>query len=290
MKALILLVPAVIAAGCTVTVDSQGQIVHEEKRFTVSGTPSVSATTFDGSIQIQSWDNPDVLVEIEKRGPTRAALDQIEVRTSQNGDAITVEAHRPARHTVHMFGLNVSPSARLIVWVPKRADIRARSGDGSVSIERVNGKLEVHTGDGSVRANQITGDLNLSTGDGSITVDDAEGRLEVDTGDGSVNVSGKLGIVRLHSGDGSIVYHAEPGTKMDDDWEVTTGDGAVTLYLPADFAAELDAHTGDGSIRNDLQSADQEANHGSLRTRIGAGGKQLRIRTSDGSIRLRPGA
>ena len=290
MKALILLVPAVIAAGCTVTVDSQGQIVHEEKRFTVSGTPSVSATTFDGSIQVQSWDNPDVLVEIEKRGPTRAALDQIEVRTSQNGNAITVEAHRPARHTVHMFGLNVSPTARLIVWVPKRADIRARSGDGSVSVERVNGKLEIHTGDGSVRANQIIGDLNLSTGDGSITVDDAEGRLEVDTGDGSVNVSGKLGVVRLHSGDGSIVYHAEPGTKMDDDWEVTTGDGGVTLYLPSDFAAELDAHTGDGSIRNDLQSGDAQANHGALRTRIGSGGKQLRIRTSDGSIRLRPGS
>ena len=42
------LVPALLAGGCTVTVDSQGQIVHEEKRFTVSGTPSVNATTFDG--------------------------------------------------------------------------------------------------------------------------------------------------------------------------------------------------------------------------------------------------
>jgi DUF4097 and DUF4098 domain-containing protein YvlB len=290
MKPQILLLPALLAGGCTVTVDSQGQIVHEEKRFTVSGTPSVNATTFDGSIQIQSWDNPDVLVEIEKRGPTRAALDEIEVRTAQDGDSITVEARKPARHTVHMFGLNVSPTARLVVWVPKRADIRARSGDGSVSIERVNGKLQIHTGDGSVRANQITGDLNLSSGDGSITVDNAEGRLEVDTGDGSVNVSGKLAVVRLHSGDGSIVFRAEPGTKMDDDWEVTTGDGGVTMYLPADFSAELDAHTGDGSIRSDLYGDDRaQVNGGSLRTRIGAGGRLLRIRTSDGSVRLKRG-
>jgi hypothetical protein len=290
MKALLLLVPAVIAAGCTVTVDSQGQILREEKRFKVSGTPSVSATTFDGSIQIQSWDNPDVLVEIEKRGPTRAALDQIEVRTAQDGDSITVEAQRPAGHTVHLFGLNASPTARLTVWLPRRADIRARSGDGSVSIERVNGKLEIHTGDGSVRASQIAGDLNFSTGDGSVTVADAEGRLEVDTGDGSVNVSGKLGIVRLHTGDGSIVFHAEPGTKMDGDWEVTTGDGGVTMYLPPDFAAELDAHTGDGSIRSDLYGDDRAAvNNGSLRSRIGAGGRLLRIRTSDGSVRLKRG-
>jgi len=288
MKRLLLLVPAMLAASCTVTVDSQGQNAHEEKRFTVSGTPFVKATTFDGSIQVQSWDNPDVLVEIEKRGPTRAALDDIEVYAAQDGNSITVEARRPTGHAVHVLGLNVSSTARLVVWVPKRADVHARSGDGSVLIERVNGKIEAHTGDGSVRAHDVTGNLHLSSGDGSITVENAQGQLEVDTGDGSVNVSGKFGVVRLHSGDGSMVYRADPGTQMEDDWEITTGDGAVTLYLPPDFAAELDAHTGDGSVRSDLYGGDRAAvNSGSLRSRIGAGGKQLRIRTSDGSVRLK---
>ena len=290
MKPVLLLVPAMFAAGCTVTVDSQGQSVHEEKRFTISGTPLVTATTFDGSIQVQSWDNPDVLVEIEKRGPTRDALDDIKIYAAQDGNSITVEAKRPTGHTVHVFGLNVSSTARLVVWVPKRADIHARSGDGSVSIEHVNGKLEAHTGDGSVRADDVSGNLKFSSGDGSITVEHAEGQLDVDTSDGSVNVSGKLGVVRLHSGDGSMVYRADPGTKMEDDWEVTTGDGAVTLYLPADFSAELDAHTGDGSVRSDLYGDDRAAvNSGSLRARIGAGGKLLRIRTSDGSVRLKRG-
>ena len=288
MKPVLLLVPAMFAVGCTVTVDSQGQSVHEEKRFTVSGTPFVRATTFDGSIQVQSWDNPDVLVEIEKRGPTRAALDDIQVYAAQDGNSITVEAKRPTGHTVHVFGLNVSSTARLVVWVPKRADIHARSGDGSVAIEHVTGKLEAHTGDGSVRANDVSGTLNLSSGDGSITVENAQGQIDVDTGDGSVNVSGRLSVVRLHSGDGSIVYRGEPGTKMEDDWEVTTGDGGITMYLPPDFAAELDAHTGDGSVRSDLYGNDRASiNGGSLRTRIGAGGRLLRIRTSDGSVRLK---
>jgi DUF4097 and DUF4098 domain-containing protein YvlB len=282
------LVPALLAAGCTVTVDSQGQILHEEKRFTVQGTPSVSATTFDGSIQVQSWDNADVLVEIEKRGPTRAALEEIEVQTSQNGNEITVEARRPRRHAVRVFGLNISPTARLIVWVPRRADVRARSGDGSISIERVNGKLDAHTGDGSIRATDIAGDLNLTSGDGSVTVDNAEGRLTLDTGDGSVNVSGKLAVVRLHTGDGSIVYRADAGTTMNDDWDITTGDGGVTLYLPSGFGAELDAHTGDGSMRNDHElSARLDNSTRTVRGRIGSGGRQLRIRTGDGSIRIK---
>ena len=39
---------------------------------------------------------------------------------------------------------------------------------------------------------------------------------------------------------------------MTDDWDITTGDGSVTLYLPPDFSAELDARTSDGGIRNEL--------------------------------------
>jgi hypothetical protein len=76
---------------------------------------------------------------------------------------------------------------------------------------------------------------------------------------------------------------------MSEDWDITTGDGGVSLYLPADFAAELDAHTGDGSIRNDLDiSRDgSEVSRRTVRGRLGGGGRQLRIRTGDGSIRLR---
>ena len=56
---------AAISTACVVSVDSQGQIVREEKRFSVSGTPDVRVTTFDGSIEVQSWDRAEVLIEIE---------------------------------------------------------------------------------------------------------------------------------------------------------------------------------------------------------------------------------
>src|SRR3954449_7416580 len=82
-------------AGCTVTLDSQSQIVREEKRFTVKGSPTVHLTTFDGAIQIQSWDKSDVLVEIEKRGPTRESVDALEIKSSQSGDTIEIEVVKP---------------------------------------------------------------------------------------------------------------------------------------------------------------------------------------------------
>jgi hypothetical protein len=284
------LIASCLCGACTVRLDSQSQIVREERRFTVTGTPAVHATTFDGSIQIQSWDKPEVLIEIEKRGPTREAVEGLEVKSSQNGDTIDVEVQKPRNESFRVIGMGSSPSARLTVWVPKRADVRARSGDGSIVVQGVNGRIEIHTGDGSIRASDIAGDLALSTGDGSVNVDGAEGRLTLDTGDGGVNVSGKLTGVRLHTGDGSIVYRAEAGTAMGEDWDITTGDGGVSLYLPSDFGAELDAHTGDGTIRNDLDvgsTAAAEVSRRTVRGRLGAGGRQLRIRTGDGSIRLR---
>jgi hypothetical protein len=99
----------------------------------------------------------------------------------------------------------------------------------------------------------------------------------------------------MHTGDGSIVYRADSATRMEDDWEISTGDGSVSIYLPAGFSAELDAHTGDGRIRNELDVATNierdrdsgERDRRTLRGKIGEGGKRLRVQTGDGGITLR---
>jgi hypothetical protein len=275
-------------AGCVV-VDSQGRIARDEKRFTVTGTPELKLTTFDGSIEIRSADTKTVVVEIEKRGPTQEAIDELKVETKQDGDRIEIEVKRPPRD-VAMIGFGrISSTAKLIVTMPQDGNVNARSGDGSIRIERVKGRLELRTGDGSVRASEIAGQTSIVTGDGSVTIESAEGDLDVDTGDGSVSVAGKLGVVKLHTGDGSITFRAEIGSTMKGDWSIVTGDGGVALYLPSDFGAELDAHTGDGSIRNDLkiQNERNESNRRSLRGTLGTGGKVLKIQTGDGGIRLK---
>jgi hypothetical protein len=278
-----------LVQGCVATLDSQSEIVREERRFTVKGTPTVHVSTYDGAIDIQSWDKPDVMVEIEKRGPTRESVNELQIKSSQDGDTITLEVPRP-NVAFHLVGVHQSPTARLIVWLPSRSDVTARSGDGSIIIQHVNGRIDLHSGDGSIKATGTTGDLSLTTGDGSVVAEDVQGRLVVDTGDGAVNVSGIVSRLRLHTGDGSIVYRALAGTEMSDDWEITTGDGAVLIYLPSGFGAELDAHTGDGSIQNDLSIAAGQGGEISRRTvrgRLGEGGRRLRVRTGDGSIRLR---
>jgi DUF4097 and DUF4098 domain-containing protein YvlB len=279
-------------AGCVVSVDSQAQIIREEKRFTVRATPDVRLTTFDGAIEVNGWDRREVVVDVEKRGATRQAVESIDVKATQNGDRIELDVRRPRDESFTGIGFHRTAHAKLIVSLPRHVNLTARTGDGAIRVDGINGRLELRTGDGSIRAVDISGELSLSTGDGSISVDRAEGRLAVDTGDGGVDVTGKLAAVKLHTGDGSIVYRAEAGTEMTDDWEISTGDGSVALYLPASFNADLDAHTGDGTIRNDLMvEADAGAagtnNRRTVRGRLGSGGRLLRVRTGDGTIRLR---
>jgi len=297
MKSILPAVALFSAAGTLsscVVVDSQAHITREEKKFTVSGTPDLKLTTFDGAIEVHAGDAKTVIVEIEKRGPTQEGVDQLRVETKQDGDHIEIEVKRPSRE-VAFIGIGTSPTAKLIVTMPRGGNVTAKSGDGSIRIDDVTGKLELHTGDGSIRGRNLGGQMTFSTGDGSVTLESANGDLEVDTGDGSVSVSGKLGAVKLHTSDGSITFRADSGTAMTGDWTITTGDGGIALYLPSDFAAELDAHTGDGNIRNDLKitpAAEAEGEHGessrrTLRAKLGAGGKILKIRTGDGSIRLK---
>lgn len=266
-------------------------VEREEKRFSAAGKPDVDLSTFDGSIEIRPWDRPEVLVVIEKHARDKVDADTIEVRSEQNGSHITVEARAP--EVIGSWGFSwrgSSRSAKLIVSVPAASNVVATSGDGSIDIERVSGAFDLRSGDGSIHARHLTGDLRIHAGDGSIRLDDVDGRLDADTGDGSVVASGKFTSVRARSGDGGVTVQAEPGSATAEDWNITTGDGSVTLELPDGFGGELDAHTGDGGIRTQnlgVSNVTGRFDRNTLRGTIGSGGRSVRVRTGDGSITVR---
>jgi DUF4097 and DUF4098 domain-containing protein YvlB len=268
-----------------------GRVVErQEKRFTTTGTPDVDLSTFDGAIEIRPWEKSDVLVVIEKRAGNKAAADSIDVHAEQNGNHVTVEAKAPPHERVFGLSWRSSRSARLIVSAPASSNIVAKSGDGSIDVERITGRIELRSGDGSIRANSLRGDLRAHTGDGSIKLDDVNGALDADTGDGSIAASGTFTRVHARSGDGGVTIHAASGSSASDDWDITTGDGSVTLELPDGFSGELDAHSGDGSVHLrdlTLSNVTGEISKRSVRGTLGSGGKVVRLRTGDGSITLR---
>jgi len=284
-----LAVLATALAGCDVTLGATQFSAREEKKFTVTGAPLVELSTFDGSIEVRGWDKPEVLVEVEKHGNTQAVADKIQVKATQSGNTITIDIPRVASTSHITFGR--SPGASLVVSVPRQSSLKLDSGDGSVIVRRVNGKIAIHTGDGSVHVAEAAGDLLVRTGDGSVEATEIDGQVDVETHDGGITIEGVLRSVRADSGDGSIRLTARKGSVMDADWAATTGDGSIELRVPDGFGAEIDARSNDGRVRVDgLGGRDGERAQGESRDRssaqgrIGAGGKVLKLRTGDGSI------
>lgn len=287
----VLVASALASTACVMSVDAARYTTREEKRWPVTGTPDLNLVTFDGAIEVRSWDRPEVRVEIEKRAADKAAADAIEIRTGQEGQAISVEAVKPPA-AESLFGLRVSPSARLVATVPRQCHVVARSGDGSIVVDRIDGRVDVSTGDGGLSGEEMKGSLRAHTGDGSIRFEAIEGTADADTSDGTVTLTGKLAGVRLRTGDGSVSVRADEGSAMSEDWEIRTGDGSVRVDLPEGFAASLDAASGDGHVQAEgfgepAASGRGEGSRGALKRPIGPGGRLLRVRTGSGTIRIR---
>lgn len=282
---------AIVAAGLSVacSIDTGEEVVlRDERRFTVADAPEVSVSTFDGAIEVRSWDHQEVLVQIERRAANAADADALEIRAGQEGSRLTIEAPAPAasRRDVVRLGSWRSPTVSFIVTVPRRVTLEARSGDGPIVARDLSGTIALRTGDGSVRGERLSGSITVDSGDGPVSIADVHGGLILETGDGSVEVSGQLDTLRISTGDGPVRLEARAGSTMKSDWTIGTGDGPITVRLPAEFDAELDAYTGDGPVAVSgitTETADA-ATGGVLRRRLGNGGQVLRLRTGDGPI------
>ncbi len=288
--------------ACEVNLHTEGLSSRDVRTFKVTGAPDVVLETFDGAIEVHSWDRNEVEVEVEKRAMEQPLIDQMKVDVEQQGDRIVVRVTGPARADFRgiTIGMHISPTARLRVAVPRATNLEAKSGDGSIRVEALDGKLVLNTVDGSVTGVRVSGDIRIRTGDGSIRLDDVAGNLDLETDDGSIGIDAKPTALHAKTGDGTIRVTIDPDSAMAADWDLTTGDGSVILTLPSGFNAELDAETSDGVVRSDhplLKELTAERRSGedgderrerrrSLRTRMGEGGKILKVRTGDGTIRI----
>ena len=276
------------SAACSIDLNAEQYVNKEQKTFTVSGQADVDLKTFDGSIEVTSWDKPEVALTIERRADSQAEAEALKVTAEQNGNRIVVHAVKPeGRESSVHIGFHQGRSVRFVVTVPHTTDLNATSGDGSISVTGITGRVTARSGDGSISTSDIKGDVGLDTGDGSVTAENVSGSLKINSGDGSVTVRGQPQGLIAHTGDGSVNIDVTSATTAASDWELTTGDGGIHVTLPAGFNAQVDAHTGDGGIdAHDFGLRATGEDRNDLRGSIGSGGPTIRLRTGDGGITL----
>ena len=235
------------------------------KDFKISGRAELRVEVDDGRITLTGSDSKQiearVIVTGWKMGP-----DGVQVYDRQTGDRVELDVRLA---TLNRW-LNVGErSVRVELRVPNGLLANLHTRDGSISLDGVSGTFRLRTGDGRVEATRV------------------DGTLDADTGDGSIRVRGRLDGMALHTGDGSIEAEVATGSKITTGWDVGTGDGHVTLRLPSNFGAELDAHTNDGKIEVDFPVTTTRTVSGNdVRGKLNGGGPVLKVRTGDGAIHI----
>lgn len=253
-------------------------------RYPLKGGPDLHVKTDDGSVRIESGTGSEIEARVTTVG-WRIAPGEVTITDSQAGDRVEIEVALAKKN--HFGWGRGHRSISVLLRVPKQADLDVHTGDGSVEVQAVSGHVTISTGDGSITADGLEGETRLHTGDGSIRATGLGGRLEADTGDGHMSVRGRFDALALSTGDGGIEAEVEPGSKIETAWSLHSRDGGITLRVPEGLGADLDAHTGDGSIvLEEPVTVMGTISASRVRGKLGAGGQPLRVQTGDGSIRL----
>jgi DUF4097 and DUF4098 domain-containing protein YvlB len=254
------------------------------KTYQVTGRAELHVVTGDGDVVVTGADQQRIDAHVTATG-WKIGSNDVQIIESQSGNSVSIEVKVP-HWGFSMFGGN-HKSLRVEVSVPRELDLDVRTSDGNVTAQGVSGKIQFDTGDGNVTAGNIKGDIRIHTGDGHIEGHNFDGSLDANTGDGNLRIDGRFDALALKTGDGNIEAQVGSGSKVASGWNLHSGDGHITLRVPGDLNAILDAHTGDGSITLDIPiQVSGSLSHSSVRGKMNAGGATLAVSSGDGSIHI----
>lgn len=134
---------------------------------------------------------------------------------------------------------------------------------------------------------QVT-DLSLKTSNGGITISDVRGQIHFDANNGGVHLKRVVGDVSGGTVNGGIQVELTGAVWEGRQMELSTHNGGVTVAMPANYSARIQAETGMGRIQSDFPLP-QDANGRPRRLdfSLGTGGAPIHITTGNGSIRLK---
>lgn len=158
-----------------------------------------------GSVIINSWDKPQVLVHAALAGRdwkrTRVKL------TPESGSARLESYYSGA-------GNNSSSSHTFNITVPRNYDVRVSSAGGGISITGLNGTFRGHTGGGEISISNSSGEADLRTGGGEVHIVGSRLDGSVSTGGGAVRIESVTGGLKGYSGSGPVISSKSGGVSI----------------------------------------------------------------------------
>jgi DUF4097 and DUF4098 domain-containing protein YvlB len=263
-------------------------------RGTIPNGGQLTIRNFNGPIDVRPATGNTAELRAEKRVRGSARITDVGFEIRKSGDDVEICSTQDEDSCYGDRRWNDgwrrgSVTVAMTVLVPRGVRVKLATGNGAVSVERAGSDVQASTGNGRVRIAETEGEVRVSTGNGAVEVRNAKARVHVSTGNGDVDVATTDGPVEVSSGNGDIDVRMS-ALRAREDMAFHTGSGNVHLTLPANYNGELDASTGNGSIRSefDLKIKGQlSPRH--IRATIGSGGPMLRMTTGNGEFEIRKG-
>ena len=184
----------------------------------------------------------------------------------------------------------------------------ATTSGGDIRIGHTTGEVKAKTSGGDISIERADGEVDVHTSGGDVTIDSVEGRLKAGTSGGDITVSNATGggvTAKTSGGDIEAGLTATVSAALEEDWLLQSSGGELTIRIPEDLQASLEAEIRIGSswfgrdkeyrIDSDFDLDEQDDGGRNGRTiratgDINGGGHLIRLKTSDGDIRIRKGS
>jgi hypothetical protein len=258
---------------------------------------------FNGPISAIASSDDNAEVRAVKRGRyrddrddrDRARYSEIEFETRKVGNDVIICALR-ADDDCDDDGISTNGDhdrnsrnlrAEFTVKVPKGVKIQVVTGNGEIETIGTGAGVVARSGNGAVHVEAHGDGVNASSGNGDVEVLGAGAPVSAHSGNGAIEVTTTLGPVQATTGNGNI--DVEMGSlKTVENMSFRSGNGRVSVTLPADYNGELESSTGNGHLISDFPlSVEGRLDRQRVRATIGKGGPRLRMTSGNGNIVLR---
>jgi DUF4097 and DUF4098 domain-containing protein YvlB len=252
LAALLAALPAVAHAGTvTETVD---------RTVPLPSSRRVVVQNLNGNVEVTSWDGDRVrLVAVKSAravsdSRARAYLRDLQVQVVEEDGELLIRTRMPGaegglKALITCTGVDGHVNYRL--QVPRGALVAATTVNGDVEVSRLPSPVRVASTNGSITVLEVRGEVDATSVNGNIQVD---------------------------------MRQAAARKPM----ELSTVNGSILVYLPAEFRGFVDARTTNGSVDSDLPLQVQgRRSRSRLLGSLNGGQTKLVLRTTNGSILLR---
>ena len=128
--------------------------------------------------------------------------------------------------------------------------------------------------------------MALRTTNGGISIRDIEAQVNFRTTNGGVALSALNGNVKGETTNGGVDIDLDGAFWSGEGLDVATTNGGVKVSIPEQYSAKFEASTNNGGLRIDYPGITQSRRSRDVSTQLGSGGAPIRVRTSNGGIRL----